>query len=292
MAADRSSMLFGLQRRLREEEDCGRALEERNQKLQSLQQRVDGLQKDHQKTQDFQFGLDMFLKDEDAARVVEKAERERKEVLQKSKEIERLKKKKAELIEFSQQLQLELQSHIQYREIMEQMMKLTKFKDVELLTDHVEGLLHLKDQLSEREREAQEQVDRKKKELVTLNDQHQLLHLQKNNELSQLQTELDDTRSEALLWERKWNHIQETAAKKTLQLGQIKMATLNLYELTGATVEEEEGVDMNDTDNQLGKVKTFIQDYGNIVKQYQTPSQMYNDGQKSDKKKQARHNLL
>lgn len=54
--------------------------------------------------------------------------------------------------------------------------------------------------------------------------------------------------------ERKWNYVQETAAKKTLLLGQIKMATLNLYELTGGEVEGEEGVDMNDTETQLDKV--------------------------------------
>lgn len=54
--------------------------------------------------------------------------------------------------------------------------------------------------------------------------------------------------------ESKWNHILETAAKKTLVLVKIKMVTLNLYELTDDKVEGEEGVDMNDTEKQLDKV--------------------------------------
>ena len=46
----------------------------------------------------------------------------------------------------------------------------------------------------------------------------------------------------------------KTAARENLYLGQIKMATLNLYDMSNAGVKEEEAVDVNDTEMQLDKV--------------------------------------
>ncbi|KAL6483478.1 hypothetical protein MHYP_G00083500 [Metynnis hypsauchen] len=51
-----------------------------------------------------------------------------------------------------------------------------------------------------------------------------------NNTLFQLQSQLDKVREEGMVLESSWAHIQDTAAKKTLLLGTIKMATLNLYQ--------------------------------------------------------------
>lgn len=58
----------------------------------------------------------------------------------------------------------------------------------------------------------------------------------------------------AWIQESKWNHILETVAKKTLMLVKIKLVTLNLYELIRDKMEEEESVNMAETEKQLDKV--------------------------------------
>ena len=57
-----------------------------------------------------------------------------------------------------------------------------------------------------------------------------------------------------LIQDSKWNHIQTTAAKETLLLGQIKVVTLNLYHMTGGQADQEEGVAIDNTEAQLDKV--------------------------------------
>ncbi|XP_070759928.1 coiled-coil domain-containing protein 42 homolog [Enoplosus armatus] len=269
--------LLDLQKKRREEEELNAKTEERKQLLESLQQRINELKLKVKTTEELYLGFNTFVKSEDAVHAAEKAESERTE-------IERLEEEYAEMRKRNQEVERQVQRHTVYRDFMERVVKLTKFEDVEQLTGHLENLLHLRDQLYQRESEAQEQADQQRKALLKLEDQHYLLRVHKNNQLSQVQTELEKTRSEALIWEKEWNHIQETAAKKTLLLGQIKMATLNLYEMTDGKVEGEEGIDMNDTEKQLDKVKMFIKDHDDIVRQHQTLSQRHNDGQKTDKK--------
>uniref|UniRef100_A0A8D0GJN0 Coiled-coil domain containing 42 n=1 Tax=Sphenodon punctatus TaxID=8508 RepID=A0A8D0GJN0_SPHPU len=51
--------------------------------------------------------------------------------------------------------------------------------------------------------------------------------------------------------ESRWAHIQNTAAKKTLMLGTIKMATLNLFQSIGKQMKETMVVPVEDTHKQL-----------------------------------------
>ncbi|XP_004543471.2 cilia- and flagella-associated protein 73 isoform X2 [Maylandia zebra] len=263
---DSSYVLVELQVLQREQEELKAKYEESKQVLESLQQREEELHKKIKEMQDLHLSFDMYHKDEEANRAIEKAEQERQRVLQKEAEIERLKEQLAKLTEEKQELE-------------------HQFKDVAALTDHLESLLHFRCQLSERESKAQEQADEQRKALLTLEQQHNLLLLQRNNQLSQLQTKLEKTHSEGLIWEKKWNNIQETAARKTLKLGQIKMAILNLYEMTGGQVGGEEGVDVNDTEKQLEQVKQFFEDQTDIVQQYQPHSQRRNNDQGKQKSK-------
>ncbi|XP_068560080.1 coiled-coil domain-containing protein 42 like-2 [Cebidichthys violaceus] len=285
---DCSFALFDMQKKRREEEALETKIKERCQILESLQQRRDELHVEIKKARDLHLSFDTFLKDEVVVQAAEKAEKERKEVLQLEAELERLKLVYAELMERKREQQRQIQRLSVYKDFMVRVVTMAKFDDVKELTGHIESLLHFQDHFYQREIKAHEQVDQLKDSLLTLEDNHRLLRLQKNNRLSQLQTEMEKTCSEALSWERKWNHIQETAAKKTLLLGRIKVATLNLYEMTGGMVEGDAPVNLNDTEKQLDKVKMFIQDHESILKQHQTPSQKH-DGQEEDKLKPKKH---
>ncbi|XP_044189839.1 coiled-coil domain-containing protein 42 like-2-like [Thunnus albacares] len=279
-------LLFDVLKKHREYEDLTKVYKEQLQTLKSLEQREKEMREELKQkritTKELLSSVDMFLKDKDIDQAVE---RERKGMIEKEAEIERLKKEHVEMKERKQEALHQVQRLSVCRDFMERVVKMTKFQDVNALADHLENLLHVRDKLSQKEREAEEKADQLSKELLTLEDQHRLMLLHKNNELSKLQTELEKRRSEADIWERKWNHIQETAAKKTLLLGQIKMVTLNLYESTGGAVGGEDGVDINDTEMQLEKIKIFIQDHDAIVKQYQSASQRQSNEQKRDKSK-------
>ncbi|XP_059193114.1 coiled-coil domain-containing protein 42-like [Centropristis striata] len=278
---DTSFALLDLQQKRREADLLYEKLKERKQKLENLQQCADELEEEIKKVKEF--SRDTLLKTQAADEAADRAERERKEEIRVQEDLERLKVECATLRETNEELKSQVDRLAWSKKFLEQVVKMTKFDDIEALTAHCENLLHFRDQLYRRESEALEQVDQERKALLTLEDKHHFLRLHKNNQLSKLQTELEETRSEAHTWERKWNHIQETAAKKTLRLGQIKIATLNLFEMIDDKVKDEEAVDINDTEKQLDQLKMFFQDHQDMVNKHQTPSQRH-DGQKKDKR--------
>ncbi len=75
-----------------------------------------------------------------------------------------------------------------------------QFEDAKQLRGHLERLLYFRDQLCQRESEVQQQADQQRNALLRLEEEHQLLWMHNNNQLSQLQTELEKTYSEALTW--------------------------------------------------------------------------------------------
>ncbi|XP_021174854.2 coiled-coil domain-containing protein 42 homolog isoform X2 [Fundulus heteroclitus] len=268
-ARDFLSAQIALKQKEREAEQLRKRYKEQKQFLDYLHQRTEELQKSTEEAREQRFKLEMFFRDEETDADMEMAQKEMKEAMVKEAEIQRLREECAELKKRKQEAQLQTLKYSHYKEFMLRVLKLTKFDNVDALTGYFENLLHIRDQLYQRENQVQEQKEQQKRTLQSLKDQHDLLWLQMNNQLSQRQTELEKARSEALIWEQEWNRIQETAAKKMLELGQIKLATLNLHELTSGELEREE-VDDNDTEKQLEQIKVFMLDHTDIVKQYQT----------------------
>ncbi|XP_016537082.1 coiled-coil domain-containing protein 42 homolog isoform X5 [Poecilia formosa] len=254
---------------------------ERKQYLIDLHRRNEELKQIAKEAREQRFKLEMFFRDEETESDRLMAEKEMKEALEKEAEIQRLKEECEELKKKKQEMQLQTLKYIPYREFLERVLKLTKFTNVDELAGYFENLLYIRDQLYQRETQVQERMEEQKKACQILKDKHNLVWLQKNNHLSQLQTELEKARSEALIWERQWNQIQETAAKKTLELGQITYATLNLFEMAGG-VTGVGGLHIHDTEKQLEAIKNFMMDHTDIVKHYQTHMHREARGSKSE----------
>ena len=85
--------------------------------------------------------------------------------------------------------------------------------------------------LLDREHRNQDSIETERTDLIKFTELRTNEILGYNNELANLQTILEEVQSETVKWESEWARIQTTAAKKTLLLGQIKMATHNLLTL-------------------------------------------------------------
>ncbi|XP_061905532.1 coiled-coil domain-containing protein 42 isoform X2 [Entelurus aequoreus] len=232
--------------------------------------------KDRQEQQHLVGILQERKQEQDADENMKKAEKEKKEASEKETEVKMLQEEYAHLQHMKQQLLHHMHRDTVYKNFMKQVVKITQFEDEASLAGQLESLLRIREQLCEKQRQDEEQVDHHRKSLLAFNSQHHLMLLHNSNQLSQLHRKLERAQPEVEHWETMWKHIQDTAAKETLLLGLIKMATLNLYESTGGVVEGEKGVALGDTETQLDKIKMFIQDHKDIVKLHQSTTHSNN----------------
>ncbi|XP_012694428.2 coiled-coil domain-containing protein 42 homolog [Clupea harengus] len=235
---------------------------------EKLRERKENLWKKEEKMKEALLKFDKFIKENDAkrSRGIRKAELQRVAVAQKEKELEDLKQEYSILLSRREKLQNRVTRATVYHLFLATVGKMSKkFEDIPHLISRFDTLLVTRDQLQEHGRGTDTKTEGERTELRRyVNEQNSVL-LQLNNTLSERQTELDSVLSEACRWEYTWNHIQATAAKETLMLGQIKFATLNLYHFIGGDTGKEEGVQIEDTVDQLEKIHLFIQDLVDIT---------------------------
>merc|ERR1712128_105396 len=200
--------------------------------------------------------FDKFLKENDAkrARAIKKSAEEQQLCKKKESEVLKLEELQQKLIEEREKL-----NEI-YQNFMQKVLDASEeFSEVREIIDRYNTLGATHSDLLDREQLNQKASEDEKARLVRFTEEknNQILHY--NNKLAQLQTRLDQAQSNAVKWESKWTHIQNTAAKKTLLLGRIKIATHNLYQLvckhSKGTVQPTEN-----TITQLDRIQTFIQD--------------------------------
>ncbi|XP_058889358.1 coiled-coil domain-containing protein 42 homolog isoform X1 [Acipenser ruthenus] len=194
-------------------------------------------------------------------------------------------KKRREMSEVKQALaaqkeefQMKMESLQQRREelerreeqLKESLLKFNKFlklQEIREMIGRFDTLISTREQLLRKASDNQEKLESQRLELHHFTEDKSTQVLYYNNELATLQGCLDQACSNTVKWESTWNHIQNTAAKKTLLLGQIKMASVNLLQLVNkqAGVQEAD-IPIEDTDGQLKRIQMFIVDQTDILR--------------------------
>ncbi|XP_013381622.1 coiled-coil domain-containing protein 42 homolog [Lingula anatina] len=242
--------------------------EEFQMKMESLQQRREELERKEFQLKEALLKFDKFLKENDSkrSRAVKKANDEIDLRKQKEKDIDKLREETSEFAKQREKLQTKLEKHVIFQKYLDKVLETSEeFSEIREVIARYATLTATHEDLLERDQANQEKIEKMRQDLMKYTEDKHNEILGYNNRLSSLQTRLDKAQSAAVKWESKWTHIKNTAAKKTLILGQIKMATHNLFMLVNKHQKQGQTEMTEDTNEQLNKIQTFIQDLTQIT---------------------------
>ncbi|XP_074510796.1 coiled-coil domain-containing protein 42 like-2-like [Sebastes fasciatus] len=259
-----STVRFNMQKQHLEQGELNAKCEESKLKLENLQQRTDAWKEEVEKVKVSNVSFDVYLKTRDANQDAETVERERKEVLQLEADIEMLKVESAKLMERKQEQQHQVQRQSFYQDCMEQVQKMTTFDNVQSLVKHLDGLFYWKDHYVNTMGKGQDAVHEQANDLQKLQNKHEDLCVYTDTQMTELKIELKKERLQSRIWDKRCLSIRKSAKQIKLKLVEIKMSTLNLYEM----IDGVEAVDINDTEKQLDKIAMFIKDQKEILDRY------------------------
>jgi len=208
--------------------------EEFSMKMEGLAQRRQELERKEQQLKQSLQKFDRFLKENDSkkTRALKKAKDERNMIKQKECEIASLKTECSGLESERDRFKQRLEKYTIFQTYLERVLELSdEFSELREIMARYDTLVATHNDLLNREQKNQDTMEKEKQKFHKFIEDKNTEVLHYNNQLAQLQTRLDKAQSDAVHWESKWTHIQNTAAKKTLLLGRIKIAVHNLYQL-------------------------------------------------------------
>ncbi|XP_060700134.1 coiled-coil domain-containing protein 42 homolog [Hemiscyllium ocellatum] len=197
--------------------------------MKLLEQRREELNKKEEELKKSFAKFDKFLRENDAkqSRAKSKISIETELIKQKEKEIIRLKKELSALIIKRDKLKKKVKSYTIYPKFLEKVIKMSKeyHEDQEIMKT-------LKSNYNNMMKEKDNEI------------------MMYHNAIAAITHRLEAAKAKTIKGESIWAHIQNTAAKRTLVLGMIKMAIFNLY-MYVRKAEMKLGTLAEDTDIQL-----------------------------------------
>ncbi|PKK22734.1 coiled-coil domain containing 42B [Columba livia] len=139
-----------------------------------------------------------------------------------------------------------------------------QFQDVPAMLAHFVALAGARAALAQEAAPGQERLAQRRAQLQQYREETDSELLRTRDELARLRARLEATRIEVLQEESRWAQIQRAATRRTLQLGQIKLAVLNLFQLVTAQFRVPMDVALENTEAQLDMVLLCMQDLAAI----------------------------
>ncbi|XP_048097921.1 coiled-coil domain-containing protein 42-like isoform X2 [Alosa alosa] len=242
--------------------------------LRALRVRKDELYDKEGQMREYLQRFDNFLKDNEMkrCRAIRKAGQERELTNQKWEDLCVLQKEMKTLIQERNCLETHVKKNAIYPNYLDKVVQVSE-QEARQVMSRYDTLMLTREDLVQTTQQNQDSTENARTQLTRFIEQSNDTLLHYNNTLAQLQSQLDHAREEGMIWESRWAHIQNTAAKKTLLLGTIKMATLNLYQSVCKHSRDtrEQQVTPEDTPRQLDKIQTFLTDLISIWEEVNKP---------------------
>ncbi|XP_043190838.1 coiled-coil domain-containing protein 42 homolog [Amphibalanus amphitrite] len=202
-----------------------------------------------------------------------KSMEEREYQAKKDSEIAALKEELKELEERKDEMQKAVNSNSKFRDFL---LKATAFnpdyEEINDLLSRCDVLWATQKELLDREQHDAQILDQETLSLIASSEHLSTNVLRLNNLISELHLRYERAQNNVAAWENSWTRIKNTAAKQTLQLGQVKMAIHNLYQLCQRyhrerALEHEEVIEYTEPGDQMNTVAELMQDIGAVYKE-------------------------
>ncbi|NWH44399.1 CC42M protein, partial [Fregata magnificens] len=240
--------------------------EEFRQRMERLEQRWQQLGQRKDQLQDVVLKFNAFLKASAARqeRALRRADEERARAVGQGAKAACLRRELMGLLQHRERLARCLRSLRGFGDYLRGVLASGQFQDVPAMLAHFGALAAARAALVQQAEAGQERLAQGQARLQRYQEEASSKLLHTNNELTQLRARLEATRHDVLQGESHWAHIQSTAAQKTLLLGQIKLAVLNLFQLATARLKVPVDVALEDTEAQLDMVLLCMQELAAI----------------------------
>ncbi|KAG2462130.1 CC42M protein, partial [Polypterus senegalus] len=227
--------VFKLLQKKEEVAEAQHSLKEHKEKFRvtrkELRKRREELQEKKRHFQERCHSFDEFFKknEEMRQRALQRASKERELIDQMELHLADLQNKTASLQKVKMRLEQHVEKHSIYLKYLEAVVLASrKFQTVNEVIEKYTSLAAIRNELLQEAEQNQRELEWARGQLESDKEKKSII-MDLKNELVQLQKELGQARANVQQWETQWARVQNSAASRTLMLGTIRMATLNMY---------------------------------------------------------------